>query len=114
RQVTGVDNILFCPDGRIPVYADLANTTPEYAVDGRSQLELVVAPARDLMDLDDAEVVRRVVADVEACFPATARGARVTKSTVVRIPRSVYRPAPGLDSLRPTQETPVANLFLAG
>jgi 15-cis-phytoene desaturase len=114
RQVTGVDNILFCPDGRIPVYADLGNTTPDYAVGGRSRLELVVAPAGDLMNLDDAEVVRRVSADVAACFPATAREAQVVKSTVVRIPRSVYRPAPGLDRLRPTQETPVANLFLAG
>ena len=52
--------------------------------------------------------------DVEACFPKTASGATVVKSTVVRIPRSVYRPAPGLDRLRPTQETPVPNLFLAG
>ncbi len=114
RQVTNVDNILFCPDGNIPVYADLGNTTPDYAVDGRSRLELVVAPARDLMDLDDADIVRRVARDVEACFPRTARDATIVKSTVVRIPRSVYCPSPGLDRLRPTQETPVANLFLAG
>lgn len=114
RQITNVDNILFSPDGRIPVYADLGNTTPDYAVGGRSRLELVVAPAADLMGLDDAEVVRRVAADVAACFPETAAGARVVKSTVVRVPSSVYRPAPGVDRLRPTQETPVANLFLAG
>ena len=114
RQISHVDNILFCPDGRIPVYADLGNTTPDYAAGGRSRFELVVAPAADLMGLDDAEIVARVARDVEACFPATAAGARVVKSTVVRIPRSVYRPAPGLDALRPTQETPVPNLFLAG
>ena len=114
RQVSNVDNILFCPDGRIPVYADLGNTTPDYAAGGRSRFELVVAPAADLMGLDDAEIVARVSRDVAACFPETARDARVVKSTVVRIPRSVYRPAPGLDALRPTQETPVANLFLAG
>jgi 15-cis-phytoene desaturase len=114
RQVTNIDNILFCPDGRIPVYADIGNTTPDYAAGGRSRLEFVVAPARDLMDLDDAEIVARVTADVAACFPREAAHARVVKSTVVRIPRSVYRPAPGLDRLRPSQETPVPNLFLAG
>lgn len=114
RQVTGIDNILFCPDGRIPVYADLANTTPDYACDGRSRLEMVVAPARDLMDLDDEEIVAAVDRDVRACFPKRSEGAKVVKSTVVRIPRSVYRPAPGIDALRPTQETPVENLFLAG
>jgi 15-cis-phytoene desaturase len=114
RQVTGIDNILFCPDGRIPVFADLANTTPDYSVGGGSRMEFVVAPAGDLMDLDDAEIVRRVAMDVRACFPRTAATARIVKSTVVRIPRSVYRPAPGLDPKRPTQETPVENLFLAG
>ena len=31
RQVTGIDNILFCPDGVIPVDADLGNTTPDYS-----------------------------------------------------------------------------------
>jgi len=114
RQVTGIDNILFCPDGRIPVYADLGNTTPDYANNGNSRIEFVVAPAADLMDLDDAEIVRRVAADVKTCFPKSAAAARVVKSTVVRIPRSVYRPSPGLDAKRPTQSTPISNLFLAG
>ncbi|MCA1667517.1 MAG: FAD-dependent oxidoreductase [Thermomicrobia bacterium] len=40
--------------------------------------------------------------------------ARIVKSTVVRIPQSVYWPKPGIDHLRPTQATPIANLFLAG
>lgn len=114
RQVTHVDNILFCPDGRIPVYADLANTTPAYAFGGKSRMEFCVAPARDLMDLPDDEIVRRVKAHVDATFPATGPGARIVKSTVVRIPQSVYWPKPGIDHLRPTQATPISNLFLAG
>lgn len=114
RQITHIDNILFCPDGRIPVYADLGNTTPDYRAGGNSRIEAVVAPARDLMGLDDAEIVQRVAADIAACFPETAVGARIVKSSVVRIPQSVYRPAPGLDRFRPTQATPVDNLFLAG
>jgi len=40
--------------------------------------------------------------------------ARIVKSTIVRIPQSVYWPKPGIDHLRPTQATPIPNLFLAG
>ncbi|MDQ6908906.1 MAG: FAD-dependent oxidoreductase [Chloroflexota bacterium] len=114
RQVTHTNNILFCPDGRIPVYADLANTTPDYAFGGKSRMEFCVAPARDLMDLPDDEIVRRTKANVDATFPDTGPQARIVKSTVVRIPQSVYWPKPGIDHLRPTQATPIPNLFLAG
>ncbi len=114
RQVTHVDNILFCPDGRIPVYADLANTTPEYAYGGKSRMEFCVAPARDLMDLTDAEIVARVKANVDATFPDTGPEAQIVKHSIVRIPQSVYWPKPGIDHLRPAQATPIPNLFLAG
>jgi 15-cis-phytoene desaturase len=114
RQVTGIDNILFCPDGIIPVYADLANTTPDYACGGRSRIEFVVAPARDLFNLDDKTIIDRVWGDMKRVFPQTTAGANIVKSSIVRIPQSVYWPKPGLDALRPTQQSPISNLFLAG
>jgi 15-cis-phytoene desaturase len=114
RQVTGIDNILFCPDGIIPVYADLGNTTPGYSSDGRSRVEFVVAPARAIFDMDDQALVERVWSDVKRVFPQTAAGAKIVKSSVVRIPQSVYWPRPGLDALRPTQRSPINNLYLAG
>ena len=46
--------------------------------------------------------------------PGPRPQARIVKSTVVRIPQSVYWPKPGIDHLRPTQATPIGNLFLAG
>ena len=51
---------------------------------------------------------------MDTTFPDTAPNARIVKSTVVRIPQSVYWPKPGIDHLRPTQTTPIPNLFLAG
>ena len=114
RQVTGIDNILFCPDGTIPVYADLGNTTPEYACGGRSRMEFVVAPARPIFDWDNQAIIDLVWRDVQRMFPQTAAGAHILKSSIVRIPQSVYWPKPGIDHLRPTQQSPIANLFLAG
>jgi 15-cis-phytoene desaturase len=114
RQVTHVDNVLFSPDGIIPVYADLANTTPGYADNGHSRIEAVVAPARNLMDWDDQAIIDRVWDDVQRYFPRDTAGARIRKWSLVRIPQSVYWPKPGLDALRPVQRTPIANLYLAG
>jgi 15-cis-phytoene desaturase len=114
RQVSCIDNILFCPDGLIPVYADLANTTPDYACGGRSRMEFVVAPARAIFDWDDQAIINRVWSDVKRMFPESAAGANIIKSSIVRIPQSVYWPKPGLDALRPTQQSPIKNLYLAG
>jgi 15-cis-phytoene desaturase len=114
RQISYIDNILFNPDGIIPVYADMANTTPRYHNGGNSRFQFVVAPARNLMQLSEEEIVEQVWADVCRAFPHTTPGARITKSTVVKIPQSVYWPRPGLDCLRPSQASPVPNLALAG
>ena len=43
-----------------------------------------------------------------------AAQARLLKSTLVRIPQSVYRARPGHDQYRPDQATPVPNFYLCG
>ncbi len=120
QEISSTDNVLFSPDGVIPVYANLARTTPDYrtlrgeAFEGRTRFEFCVAPARDLMGLTNDEIVQRVDRSVRANFPKESQGAKILKSTVVRIPQSVYAPLPGMEQYRPTQVTPVPNLFLAG
>ncbi|MCS7014076.1 MAG: FAD-dependent oxidoreductase [Chloroherpetonaceae bacterium] len=120
KQISYMDNIMFSPDGVIPFYADMANTTPEYAVlrgmthQGKSRFEFGVAPAKHFIHLSDEEIIAKVDASVRDIFPDTSKGAKILKHTIVRIPQSVYAAVPGIDAKRPTQKTPVRNLFLAG
>ncbi len=120
RKITPEDNVLFSPDGVIPVYADLANTTPDYKMlrgkphEGKSRFEFCVAPAGELMALSKEEIIDRVDRSVRSCYPEASKGAKILKSTLVKIPQSVYAPLPNMEQYRPTQKTPVPNLFIAG
>ncbi|MBN1908901.1 MAG: FAD-dependent oxidoreductase [Pirellulales bacterium] len=60
-----------------------------------------------------AELIERTVSELGKVFPAVG-AARLLDSRVVVEPRAVFRPLPGSDALRPTQKTPVSNLFFAG
>ncbi|MCC7446044.1 MAG: FAD-dependent oxidoreductase [Anaerolineae bacterium] len=121
RQISYVDNILFSPDGVIPVYADMANTTPEYRTNGngtmasrKSRFQFVVAPAHDLIHADDEEIIDQVWDSIQRNFPKTAKDAKIEKYHIVRVPQSVYWPKPGTDKYRVPQQSPIDNLYLAG
>ena len=120
REIATDDNVLFSPDGVIPVYANLARTTPDYRTlrgkqfNGKTRFEFCVAPAKNLIGLSKEEIIRQVDLSVRNCYPEASHGAQVLKATLVKIPHSVYAPTPFMEHYRPTQITPVPNLFLAG
>jgi phytoene desaturase len=115
RPVTGVDNLIFSSGSHMSVYAELGRICPDYreSLGGRSMVELVIAPAGAWFKLDDGEITERVMVEFVARHPQ-AREATLLKSTVVRIPQSVYRARPGMDRYRPDQATSVPNFYLAG
>ncbi len=113
RFVTDVDNLLFSANSHISVYADLARVAPDYHKGTGSIIELVVAPAEELIRASDAVVLDTVLEEFYLSHPA-ARAAKLRKHHIVRIPNSVYAARPGVDKYRPDQATPVPNLFLAG
>ncbi len=113
RMVTEVDNLLFSAGTHISVYADLPRVSPDYHTGKGSIVELVVAPADELIRMTDEEVLAQVLNDFYRMHPQ-ARAARLTKHTLVRIPNSVYQARPGVDQFRPDQATSVPNFFLAG
>jgi 15-cis-phytoene desaturase len=113
RMVTQTDNLMFSSGTHLSVYADMPRVAPDY-YDGRgSIIQMVVAPASELIRQDDAAVLEQVLADFYRLHPR-AQGAKLVKYTLVRIPNSVYQARPGVDKYRPDQATSVPNLFLAG
>jgi 15-cis-phytoene desaturase len=117
RKLTDVDQLLFSRSDLLSVYADMSNTCREYEDAERSMLELVLAPAKDWIDKSDEEIIAATMAELQKLFPHHLTGdnpAQLLKSKVVKTPRSVYTASPGRQAFRPTQETPIANFYLAG
>ena len=113
RAISPHTNLIFGAGTLLPVHADLGQASPGYGWPGKSFLEVCIAPADDLMALDDDAVTERVMADMTKLYPLATK-ATLVKAKLVRIPKSVYRASPGAERMRPGARTPVANLLLAG
>ena len=113
RYVSEVDNLFFTADAPFSVFADLALTSPLYDRTGGSLVSMAVAPAAPLWHLSGDEIAQRCIESLRELWPRSRR-ANVIRTSVVKIPNSIYREVPGSDALRPTQQTPISNLALAG
>ncbi|MFL0776691.1 MAG: 15-cis-phytoene desaturase, partial [Prochlorococcus sp.] len=117
RKLTDIDHLLFSRSPLLSVYADMSITCKEYEDPDRSMLELVFAPAKDWIGRSDADIIEATLAELKKLFPMHFTGnnqAKLRKSKVVKTPLSVYKTTPGCQQLRPSQETPIENFFLAG
>jgi squalene-associated FAD-dependent desaturase len=74
--------------------------------------QVVISASRRLAE-DRHAVIEEVVDDLRAVF-TSARGAKLLRGRVVTEHEAVFSPVVGVDALRPKQQTPVANLLLAG
>jgi len=127
RKLSSVDGLCFSRSPLLSVYADMSTCCAEYASDDASMLELVFAPCSPIAGSEknwiaacDDEIIDATLKELERLFPteigpeAPNGGAMVTKSTVVRVPRSVYAATPGRNKFRPSQESPIENFVLPG
>ncbi|MEX2173883.1 MAG: hydroxysqualene dehydroxylase HpnE [Pirellulaceae bacterium] len=83
------------------------------SADSEHYYQVVISASHDLVGRDRQAIVREVLADLAAVFPA-AQGAQLLRWQLVTEPEAVFSVRPGLDQLRPAQRTAVANLMLAG
>ena len=92
-------------------------TCREYEDPDRSMLELVFAPAKDWISRSDEDIIEATMGELNKLFPLHFGGenpAKLRKYKVVKTPLSVYKTTPGCQKLRPDQNTPIGNFFLAG
>jgi len=136
RKLQGIDHLCFSRSPLLSVYADMSTTCKEYYDTEASMLELVFAPCSPLaggntnwIAKSDEEIIDATMGELARLFPkeiandprypATAEQgpagqAKLRKFAVVKVPRSVYAAIPGRNKYRPSQETPIPNLVLAG
>src|SRR5262249_8193941 len=59
------------------------------------------------------EIQKRIVTELAGLFPLAAT-ASLVRARVVTEHAATFSAVPGVDQFRPTQESPIANLLLAG
>ncbi|MBC7815450.1 MAG: FAD-dependent oxidoreductase, partial [Planctomycetaceae bacterium] len=75
--------------------------------------QVVISNAREMAERPQSDVVAEVVAELKAIWPWAA-DAELQHSRVIIEHHAVFSPLPGSEDLRPPQQSPIANLQLAG
>jgi squalene-associated FAD-dependent desaturase len=81
--------------------------------DGRQYLQIVISASYDLVPRGRQEIIDLCRSELAEILPST-RTANLVKSTVIKEVHATFSPAPGVDRLRPSQRSGVANLYFAG
>ncbi|MEO8456995.1 MAG: hydroxysqualene dehydroxylase HpnE [Chloroflexota bacterium] len=76
-------------------------------------LDISLSGADDFVDWPSGELIEHFRKEMLSLLPAT-RGATLVRALVVKQRDATFAALPGVARLRPTQATPVGNLFLAG
>jgi squalene-associated FAD-dependent desaturase len=76
-------------------------------------LQLVISASYDLLQKPRQEIIDLCLKEVHQALPA-ARDAKLLKATVIKEAAATFSPQPGVDRWRPTQETKIHGMFLAG
>jgi zeta-carotene desaturase len=115
QKAVGIDNLLYTHQADFSCFADLALTSPsDYYREGEGSLmQLVLTPGDPFIKAKNEDIAQHVLKQVHNLFPSS-RELNMTWFNVVKLAGSLYREAPGMDVYRPSQETPIANFFLAG
>lgn len=77
------------------------------------QYQIVISASQSLANRSKEAVLNEVLADLETMFPA-AKQAELIRWQIVTQRHAVFSYSPGLDQIRPSQQTAIPNLFLAG
>lgn len=76
-------------------------------------LSVVISASARFEAMPKNDLLALVTEQVRECLP-DAHGAELMKSLVIRWPKATISPKPGVESLRPSQQSPISNLYVAG
>jgi squalene-associated FAD-dependent desaturase len=79
----------------------------------RTCYQVVISASREVLQRPQNEVIAAVVAELADVWPA-AKQAALVHSRMITEHKAVFSVTPGIDALRPPQQSPIANLQLAG
>ncbi len=88
-------------------------STPGELSDEGWYCQVVISASRDVEALGSEATVATVADELRAIWPE-ARDAQLIKGRLVVERRAVFSVTPGIDAIRPTQQSPIPNLQLAG
>jgi len=80
---------------------------------GGKYLQLVVSASRDLTHLSRNEIIDIAIGDLRLYFPRI-HDANLVKAHVIKEQRATFSAAPETEQLRPTPDSGVSNVYLAG
>ena len=93
--------------------AGAANMPSEQAQQSGYYYQIVISASQGLATRSKDEIQREVLQELSAVWPET-KEAKLLHSRQVTEHRAVFSPVPGVEDLRPQQQSPIPNLQLAG
>ena len=83
-------------------------------ISGKEQyLQLVISASYDVLPRSRQEIIDLCLKEVRQVLPL-ARDANLVKATVIKETAATFSPEPGVDRLRPNQQTRIGGMYLAG
>jgi len=79
----------------------------------KQYVQIVISASYELSHRSQQEIIDICRHELNDLLPA-AKGASLLRAVVIRESAATFSPAPGCDRWRPSHETPIPNLFLAG
>jgi zeta-carotene desaturase len=112
--ITGIHLWFDRPITELP-HATLLDRTIQWMFNKEAgkHIQLVVSASRSLVDMGRAEVIEVAMRELKEFFPKASE-AVLQRAHVVKEVRATFSAAPNLETIRPENWTPVANLYLAG
>ncbi len=111
RRLTDLQHAVFVD--KLSQWMFARSATSKEQSDGTHRYQIVISASRNLSEMKNEEIVHAVMHELAEVW-SEAGNAELIHSRVITEKRAVFSVTPGIDELRPQQQSPVPNLQFAG